>query len=195
MGFLSDIVNGLFGSGGDNIGGIGQGPNATGFESQAHNLLAQRQGILNQAYGRALQTTAGIGAANAQQIRDNAAQSAGGLLGRLTSSGLSNTSVAPNLARGIVADQNRQLLSNNANVSSLLSGLYVGQGQAEAGALGALAQNLVGRGERDRAFFLNRSGLQLRRDTAAAGLDQQSSAALGSGVGSILGFGLGGGFA
>jgi hypothetical protein len=174
MGFFSD----LFGGGSS----VGEGPDTSQYEAQAQQLLQQALGSIKSGYGQALQTTAGIGAANAQQIQDTGTQSAGNLLSRLTSSGLLNSSVAPNLARGITADQSRSLLQNNANIGGLLGNLQVGQGQAVGGAQSALAQNLVGRGQRDRSFFLDRSGLQLKADE----LNNQTSSQLGGGIGSFL---------
>lgn len=191
MGFFDD----LFGGGAPEIRDLSisnqQWADWKNLNDEAIGSLRQQQGVLDQGYQRALQTAAGTGAANAQLIQDSAQQGIGSLLGRLGGSGLSNSSVGQNLGRGILADQNRSLLQNNTNVAGLLSGLHVGRGEAQAGALSSLAQGLTGRARNSQRFTLDRYGLQLRRDEAQAGVDAENSAGLGSLLGAAGKVGLG----
>jgi hypothetical protein len=189
MGFLSSLgsIFGLESGIGASVPQVGPGPNTNAREGEADALLRQALGSIQQGYGQALSTTAGIGAANAQMIQDQGAQGAGSLLSRLSSSGMLNSSVAPNLARGIASDQRRNLLQNNADIGGLLGNLQAGRGQAVAGAQSGIAQNLIGRGQRDRAFFLNREGLRLGRDQFVSQARQNRSASIGDTVGNLAG--------
>jgi len=193
LGFAGNLLG--FESGiGDSVPQVGHGP----WKFAQKQYRASEQGFrdaiqsIDQGYASAQSRAGDLGAANAQLIADRGAQAGGSLLGRLMSSGMTNTSVAPNMARGIAADQNRNLLLNNELVAQQRIGLDVGAGQARAGAQGQLALSMVNRAENARSFFLNREGLRLDRDKFVSESRQNRAGLIGDTAGSLAGLAFGG---
>ncbi len=95
-----------------------------------------------EGYDKALTDVGRFGAGATQRVLDRGQQRSADLSQGLISRGLGNTTVAPNLERGIAADTDRALLDIDDAIASLRTGLQVGKTQAIAGGQTDLARLL-----------------------------------------------------
>lgn len=116
---------------------IAQQPQAYGA---AQGYYKQALGSINKGYnmGRANLATAGQSAKT--DINTRGTQQLANSQQSLASRGLYNTTAFDAASRGIHADTSRALASVDESIAGLLANLQVSQGQAQAGAYGAMGQ-------------------------------------------------------
>ena len=109
--------------------------------SYANALYQQKQGLnaINKGYGAALQTLGTQGNAAKRSIVDRETANTGALKAGLVSSGLSDTTTAANLQRGIYSDTNRDLAGVDEAIAQIKANLQAQQAGAQAGQYGAMA--------------------------------------------------------
>jgi len=120
-------------------------------------------------------------------IRDREQQSLAGAAQGLIGRGLSNSSLAPLLQRGIAADTNRQIGAVNQRQAQLTSGINQNIAQVK-GNFGQALANLPIQGSRDAFDINNAYANALNQQAAIPGAPSTA----GSELGGLLGQGLGG---
>lgn len=194
-----------------NIGGALTDPLGTGAVNSANSANSDRyrqalgqshtlEGLLGQQYGVAggyLQNAlksintgysgarASLGTAGQTAKTDILRQGDQQLAGAqqsLTSRGLYNTTAFDAASRGIHADTSRAFSTVDENIASMLANLQVGEGQAQAGAYGALSGLAQGQYGAQANLYQNRiNTISSRNDVAAPGILASLGSAGGQG--------------
>ena len=160
-----------------------QGQQGTAYDA-AGGYLKQGLGSINKGYGSAYKGLAGAGQTAKTNILQQGKQQLAGSQQSLASRGLYNTTAFDAAQRGIHADTSRALASVDESIGNMLANLQIGQGQAQAGAYGALSGLEQSRYGSLANLYGGKIGtITDRKDIAAPSLLQQAGPALGAFLG------------